>query len=938
MARSVIDSTPLSSQRTTIRTSLLWAVALPFFLLPGPLTIEAQDIYGGFRLHIRIALGLLFVGGIVGFLRGYRGPYLESHPRARLLAQSAGSVLGLAGLALALVFGAVLAGEYISSVIERSPGGGRSEGRFWLPSLPYGLAASIFVVTAAGTAAARSAVLAALSALGLGTVLIQIASIRVSPFLASKLEVGVAAALLTFGLVWRVAFRRISIPETASARLLALLIGLLAGVVAVDSLLVPGAAEPERFQLGLTFGLIALAVHVVSFRALRWGLASSSTGSVSRPFSKASIGQLIFVVAFLVAARESIAFAGYLSESWMSILRPSGLLAPSSAAATIPEILVFLWMLATLPGALILDSGQQFRRWLGGVSLVWVAIVLWRVRLLLSPDVGSISWWAPAVLCLLLALACPWLLSTPRSERIPVEWGFALLCGLVGPVAAVYLWSGLTLQVPPIGLLSFVGCVSFVALGWGALRLITVSSIDLTTKLGCLVLVAVARVLPIHIGIAIGLDPGRSGLSLLIVLLGWALFLRRRGFGPSHSWLPSLVAFWMFFYFSFGSVTLFKAGPSQAVCEEVLESTPARVMLRRFDESRDYEALEPYDVLPVPGQQAVLVSFKRIDRQGGFFELLDSESPEKRSRLRTVLSSTGADSERTNSERNDSLSGKGASGDRPFWPERLELNAENGLVYAQLLGNEDYAIWELEVAAGDADEAPQLTVLRRLPIPWEPGNPAIDTARDRLILSYVPNRTADNPLLESIELDSLSVAGRTPTRTARLQMADFAAVDPSSGNYYVPAFFDSLRFQLVEVDGDTLSIRRKRETYFPSVGLAADGAADRIYLTNVMAGSIVALSQEDLSIQQALPAGRFPRDLVLDRARDRLVVAGYGDGVVRAYSTKEGRLRALQEVRVGPLLRGLGLNPETGAVYAASACGVFDLSPVLDPSTEDGTE
>ena len=57
---------------------------------------------------------------------------------------------------------------------------------------------------------------------------------------------------------------------------------------------------------------------------------------------------------------------------------------------------------------------------------------------------------------------------------------------------------------------------------------------------------------------------------MLIVLLGWALFLRRRGFGLSHSWLPSLVAVWMFFYFSFGSVTLFKAGPSQAVCEEVL--------------------------------------------------------------------------------------------------------------------------------------------------------------------------------------------------------------------------------------------------------------------------------------------------------------------------------------------------------------------------------
>ncbi|MEE2829834.1 MAG: hypothetical protein VX498_11655, partial [Myxococcota bacterium] len=466
-------------------------------------------------------------------------------------------------------------------------------------------------------------------------------------------------------------------------------------------------------------------------------------------------------------------------------------------------------------------------------------------------------------------------------------------------------------------------------IGSGLLKAKLPEQVGVGFRIVALGLLAVGRILPIHIGIALGLFPGFTLGVVLVLAGGVTAVLLPRSTRWTRGPTAGLVAGWLLFYACFAAVTWYKAGPSAAHCASVIEGSSAPVLLDRFGEGGEYLDVEPYDVLPLADPGAVLVSFKRINRHGGFLEVLQLDDPKQRTRLRTWKKSAdrtpGARKRlgRSEADRNRELqSGDGI----PLWPERLEADPRSGLVYAQLLGTEDYAIWEIQVETPAGGGGPAAQVRRKLPIRWEPGNPAIDSARRKLVLSFVPNREADNPLLESIDLRSFQEAGGTPKPGPRLEMADYAAADPATGHYYVPAFYDNARFALAEVDGDSLEILRQRETYFATVGLAADGARDRLYLTNVLAGGLYVLRQLDFSTRQVLPAGRFPRDLVLDRRRQRLYVGGYGDGIVRAYSLGGEEVRQDYELSVGPLLRGVGLDPQSGRVFAASACGVFEVA------------
>jgi hypothetical protein len=355
------------------------------------------------------------------------------------------------------------------------------------------------------------------------------------------------------------------------------------------------------------------------------------------------------------------------------------------------------------------------------------------------------------------------------------------------------------------------------------------------------------------------------------------------------------------FYGAFSIVAVFKTGPSPARCAEVAETGGATLVFPRFGGDREGAALEPYDVLPVPGSARVLVSFKRYREAGGHLALIDVTRGIETSRIRP---------------------GDEHGGGLASWPERIEWD-ERGGAWVQILASGEYAMWRVR------PEGETLLVDRKLPLKWEPGNPGIDVPRSRLVLTYVPNREASNPLLEAFDLmAATSVVSDPPDRLGLFAMADYVAVDPGSGRYYAPAFFDLLRFAVIAIDGDDGRTLRRRETFHPSIGVAADG--ERVYLTNATASTLDVLDAEDLTLLQRVPAGAFPRDLVFDRERDRLHVAGYGDGEVRTYDVSEDPVRSLGSVHVGPLLRGLGLDPVTGRVFGASGCGVFEI-----PTSED---
>ena len=65
---------------------------------------------------------------------------------------------------------------------------------------------------------------------------------------------------------------------------------------------------------------------------------------------------------------------------------------------------------------------------------------------------------------------------------------------------------------------------------------------------------------------------------------------------------------------------------------------------------------------------------------------------------------------------------------------------------------------------------------------------------------------------------------------------------------------------------------------------------------------------------------------MVDAEGERVYVGNYSSGTVVEFDVSTPVPKAVRAVEVGPLLRGIGIHEPTGAVYAASACGVFAVA------------
>ena len=93
------------------------------------------------------------------------------------------------------------------------------------------------------------------------------------------------------------------------------------------------------------------------------------------------------------------------------------------------------------------------------------------------------------------------------AQRIAAAIAIALAAAAVGPIFFIYLWSCLVLSQAPINWLAPSGFVLALLFGLWLVRSIRISKVGFKVKIGFLMLVGVARVLPIHMGIAFGLYP-----------------------------------------------------------------------------------------------------------------------------------------------------------------------------------------------------------------------------------------------------------------------------------------------------------------------------------------------------------------------------------------------------------------------------------------------
>jgi hypothetical protein len=873
-------STP-SPGRTAVLSLVGWAVAVPFFVLPGPLTIEASDIYGGFGLHLRLAAALAMVGLAIGAARRWLGP------RADRPAAGSPTLDGAIAALLLVLLAAVVHGLAVGAATPAFLGPMAHAGGEGITAV--GTLAALILLARAGLdrtegSAARLLAVAGLLWLGLLTLQLLVDAERLPGAARWGLVLVAVAAAAAWGRLARWGPR---------ARFAWLALGalpfVLAGAHVGARMIGPGRSVP-----GALLGAVVLGA--VGVQLLRRASRGPSDGPPWR-LPWLALGQALLLVALVVGCRALLDRSTSLAESWAFLLEPvRGPLYDAGSSRGGPPQVGLLWLLAVAVGAVQADTIAAVRRWLGACSALWALLVLAQLAGLGG---GGLALPLAALLAVPLALAWPWLLGPTRFD---VSWGALAAGALIGPVLLKTLLGATMLQPPGAGVLIALGGL----LGLGAALPLAGRApgaavrVGAGTRLAGLLVAGVVGVMPVYVAVCLGLYPGWTGaLALGCLGAGIAGWWRLRQVGHL-GWIAPLIAGWLFFYGCTAAMTWFKEGPSEASCAQVLATSPARVLLDRFEEGGDYVSAQPYDVLPLADPGVLLASFKRIAHEPGFVELLELDRPTVRSRLVTRR-----------------------PGPYPSWPERMEYDALRGGVLTQVLGREDYALQDLHLLPPEGDGAHRLWVAFELPLAWEPGNPALDRERRRLVVSFVPNREARNPLARVWDLDELQPLGDLTRPGGRLEMADYAAIDPDSGRAWIPAWYDASRFVVVGFDADG-GVHRQRETAAPGVGLVLHG--DRLITTSSLAGGLLVFDLEELSLRQALPAGRFPRDLVLDRRRERLYVGGYADGVVYAFSTAGPQLEPLFEVPVGSLLRGLGLDPVSGRVYAASGCGLFEVA------------
>lgn len=888
-------SDPLAGPRfpDVLRTGVLGAaITLPFLLMPVSLTIDAPDVHGGWHGHLAQAIGLAFAGALASLILrmlpgspalahkvAFAGNGLFSLLLGWLCVRWGSEIAQQITLFRAVFLGQGPRGPWIS---EWFPGAALAALVIW-PGLRSGVRGGLV----GGVVALFSVVLGrALSAAG---------------WLPVQADLVLPVAAAVFG--WSRRGRREVKDRTVLMALsaAAVLAGAALGGNWIVGPVAPGTPPPSipggPLPALVSGAVAAVAVVLVVARAGRRWIDDAEAGG---PWSRLAL--LALAAAGLALAEPLMAAAALVGE-WGSTMfgphvRPGERWfqggPPPRALDAILSLTLAVWML---------HANTRIRALHSLAALATLVLSFAIVAGAQAMDLVA-SAWAPSLMvsfCALhlLPLAFGRLQST-GSSPIPVAI-LSVAAAVFAPIGVDVLHRAFASEGAPKAMVVFAAGLALLA-GPMATRALP-AQISAERRVAALVLLGVARVLPIFSVIGLGLFP-RAVAVADMVTIGLVGLAWRRGR------LPLWVVPWFVFYVGFTFTMTYKAGTGPGTCAPIVARTPARVIVDRFGDLQrlpahqrgPYEHAEPYDALLDRASGAALVSWKHIGADGGFLEAVDLQRPALRSTLPTQRRDGG-----------------------PFWPERFEFSPKTGRTFVQMLGIGAYAMWELRVDPGGPTQSPTIRPQRALPIHWEPSHPAIDTLRDRLVLSYVPNRDATNALAQAFSVHDLLAVAATRKDRPRLEMADFIAFDPTTGNLWVPAFYDFARFALVEVDGTTLAPRRFVETGFPTVGLASDAATGRIFATNVAGNEIVVFDHETLEVRERLPAGAFPRDLVYDRARERLFVAGYGDGFVHRFSTAGGKVEALDTIEVGPLLRGVGLEPETGRVLAASACAVVEL-------------
>lgn len=896
---------------------MTWAVATPFFAMPLPLTLLAWDLYGGFAIHGRILLGLVLVGALGGALFGSgrqerRWTLPALPPGVASSAHRVESIVLLLILSQVLALSSVAVAPGVARLLQLwRPGGAGDSADTVLARLIY---AALVVYVGLRTTSDDDGDRRLGGTLAVGWLLLVAGEFLV---LVGRVPSWTAAVLLALGglalVRWPLSPRAAGVLGRAAP---ALFLGSFAWLLLSRAPEVLFGLDPRPFRIRAGVGVLALLVTAGVYRllparpvvgrllrALLKGFAAATTGVSTKNGGPAglTVTGALAGLALAVLSLPLATLGGLCGELSIPALHlgpePTGAIT-IAGPSRFGDLGLVLGMLRL---GMVTRDGQGLSRLFRWVGAAFTLCAIAGVGSILAPPLQL-----GADLTLLAMGIAPWF-SSAWDRRALHRWtgGLLVLAPVVGlPVVARYVVAAFPAAGDPTALAT-IGALLGLPLGMLAARIRLPETLTPAQLLGRAVLGLLFLGLLIYLAVFFAIAPV---LFLVTVGILGAATLASRAPGWPLPRVSFAVAAWLAFYASFGAVVLFKEGPGPEACAEVIGGTEARVLLDRYGEGGLYPTGDPYDLLPDPTGRWLVTTFKRFDDHGGWIEVLDVTDPSRRTRTLT----------------------KPPDDDAPFWPERFVVHPGTGRYYFGMLGIGQYELWEMELQPGP-DGVPSIERVRSQPMTWEPSYPDVDVARNRLVQSYLSagvetdsRANAEQPLAHPIDLDTLEGSRGFSMGPDIEEMSEFVKVHPTTGDYYVPGYFNLVRFALVEIDGDTLQLKRRRETFHPTIAVGFDGPS--VFVTNSLGGTLDVYDLGTLERVAAVKSGAFPRDLVVDREAERVYVGNYSSGTVVEFDVSAQTPVAVRTVEVGPLLRGIGIHEASGAVYAASACGVFEVT------------
>jgi hypothetical protein len=313
------------------------------------------------------------------------------------------------------------------------------------------------------------------------------------------------------------------------------------------------------------------------------------------------------------------------------------------------------------------------------------------------------------------------------------------------------------------------------------------------------------------------------------------------------------------------------------------------------------DASQPYDLLYIQGEGWLVGSFKMAGNGGVPF--LDSEASNR------VFGVDTADPTRSFVV---PLTGREL-------PQYMTYNPETRELLVSRLGGASSWLDVLDLSA-----LPEAQVARSVTVPYSthevvthPTKPVFGVFSD----------IGEFALMGQEDLEVLSTTTlRRPGDHSLITM--HAWHRPGTSKVYV----SSLLYPLAELDMDTQEVRWTGPL-FGGGQLTGDPITERVFQTDILLHRVDIIGMASLELESRLELDYAPRPVVVDSARDLLIVGGWLDGVVRFYRLSDLSLRA-EQAYVGPYLRDLAYDPTRGTLFAASQCGLYqvDLPAVLGAS------